>query len=145
MFGKIVLSTAFVMSMAAASQAEIVKWSAVMDQAQAKMQDTPKKNAVGMAEGTVDTETGLLAFTITFSDLSSDPISGEFHGPAAMGTDAPATIILEDAGGWADPISREVIITPAQAQELLSGMWYIKLNTDQNPDGEVRGQIEKAM
>jgi hypothetical protein len=142
MFGKIALSTVFVMSMAAASQAEIVKWSAVMDPAQAKMKDAPTIKALGMAEGTVDTETGMLTFTITHSDLSADPISGAFHGPAAMGMDAPETIILEDAGGWASPIEREVIITPEQAQDLVAGMWYIKLNTEQNRDGEVRGQIE---
>jgi hypothetical protein len=145
MFGKIALSTAFVMSMAAAAQAETVNWTATLNQVQATEQDTPLTKARGMAEGTVDTETGKLVFTITHDDLSADPTSGAFHGPAAMGTEAPPTVILEEAGGWASPIEREVMISPEQAQELLAGMWYINLNTNQNPEGEIRGQIEKAM
>ncbi|MDN5785573.1 CHRD domain-containing protein [Pseudorhodobacter sp.] len=145
MLGKLALSTALVMSMATVALAETVKWTATLDQAQEVDQSTPVKNAGGMAEGTLDTETGKLTFNITFHDMSADPTAGHFHGPAAKGADAPPVVTLVESGGYATPINGEATVTPEQVKEILDGMWYINLHTDQNPNGEIRGQVEKAM
>ena len=145
MFGKFALSSAMVLAMSSVTMAETVNWTALLDQAQATNLATQTKNAQGQAEGTLDTETGKLTYTVTFEDTSAAPTAAHFHGPAAMGADAPPVVTLESSNGMESPIAGEAMITPEQVQELLGGMWYINLHTEQNPAGELRGQVEKAM
>ena len=38
-------------------------------------------------------------------------------------------------------ISDGVTLTKQQADEVLSGLWYVNVMTDKYPDGEIRGQI----
>lgn len=34
-----------------------------------------------------------------------------------------------------------MLITGAQANDLLAGLWYVNIHTDDYPTGEIRGQI----
>ena len=36
-------------------------------------------------------------------------------------------------------------ITDEQISELEAGKYYVNVHTEQNPDGEIRGQLEAAM
>ncbi len=121
--------------------AETVKLAATLDGAQqSPMLDVPGK---GTAEMTYDTETKVLTWTVEYSDLSSPPAAGHFHGPADRG--ANADVAIPFSGDLASPIKGEATLTDAQAEALLAGKLYINLHTPAHKAGEIRGQVEKAM
>src|SRR5262245_53437966 len=95
--------------------------------------------ATGSADVTVDTETKKLSWTVTSTGLSGDPAAAHFHGPAAPGENAGPVVDISAAiaKGSAD-------LTDAQLADLEAGKWYINIHTGKFPDGEIRGQVEKA-
>ena len=95
--------------------------------------------ATGSADVTVDTETKKLSWTVTSSGLSADPAAAHFHGPAAAGENADPVVDITAAiaKGSAD-------ISDQQMADLQAGKWYLNIHTAKFPDGEIRGQVEKA-
>ena len=65
-----------------------------------------------------------------------------FHGPAAKGENADVAVPIEDPKSGA---KGSATLTDAQAADLTAGRYYINVHTAANPDGEIRGQVEKAM
>jgi hypothetical protein len=39
------------------------------------------------------------------------------------------------------PVDGRATLTPAQAADLLSGKWYVSIETSAHPRGEIRGQM----
>jgi hypothetical protein len=66
--------------------------------------------------------------------------AGHFHGPAPAGSNAG--VVVPFAGPLASPIIGSATLTPAQVDQLKSGLWYINLHTAANPGGEIRGQVK---
>jgi hypothetical protein len=97
---------------------------------------------VGSVEGTLDTQTNLLSWTLTYSGLTGPAKAGHFHGPADAGKNAG--VALGFTGSVESPITGTATLTPAQAQDLLAGKWYANLHTAANPGGEIRGQVTAA-
>jgi CHRD domain len=93
----------------------------------------------GSADVTVDTETKKLTWTVTSSGLSGNATAAHFHGPAAVGENAGPVVDISAAiaSGSAD-------ITDQHLADLQAGKWYLNLHTEKFPDGEIRGQVEKA-
>lgn len=97
-------------------------------------------SATGTLDATYDTDSKMLSWTIDYSGLSGDPVAAHFHGPAAVGENAPPVVPVEVANikkGSAE-------LTDEQASELSSGMMYFNIHTQANPNGEIRGQVEAA-
>jgi hypothetical protein len=97
---------------------------------------------VGMVDGTFDTQTNQLSWTLTYSGLTGPAKAGHFHGPADVGKNAG--VALGFTGSVESPIQGTATLTPAQAQDLLAGKWYANLHTAANPGGEIRGQVTAA-
>lgn len=93
----------------------------------------------GMGDVTLDTDTKKLTWTVTSSDLSGDVTAAHFHGPAAAGENAGPVVDISSnlASGSAD-------LTDEQIADLQAGKWYLNIHTAKFPDGEIRGQVEKA-
>lgn len=93
----------------------------------------------GLADVSVDTSTKKLTWTITSSGLTGEATAAHFHGPAAVGENAGPVVDISKnvASGTAD-------ITDAQLADLQAGKWYLNIHTQKYPDGEIRGQVEKA-
>ena len=120
--------------------AEMVKMKATLDAAQ----EVPPNDSAGKgtADVTFDTESKKLDWTLEYSGLTGDASAAHFHGPADAGANADVAVPIEDpekrreGHGNADR---------CQAADLMAGKYYINVHTAAHPDGEIRGQVEKAM
>lgn len=120
--------------------AEMVKMKATLDGAQQVPPVTT--DGKGTADITFDTETKTLTWTVEYSGLSGDAAAGHFHGPAEKGANAGVAVPFENA---ASPIKGSAVLTDAQAADLTAGKYYVNIHTAAHKDGEIRGQVEKAM
>lgn len=96
-------------------------------------------SATGTADVSVDTEAKTVSWTVTFEGLTGDPVAAHIHGPAEEGENAGPVINMTDAimEGSGD-------ITDDQISELEDGKYYVNIHTEQNPNGEIRGQLSRA-
>lgn len=100
-------------------------------------------NGKGTLKAKYDTKSKAFDYDITYSDLTGPATAAHFHGPAAPKENAkPVVPIASDA--LASPIKGHVVLTQAQADDLLAGKWYFNVHTAANPGGEIRGQVEKT-
>lgn len=96
----------------------------------------------GTAELTLNKESNLLKWKVTYSGLSGPARAAHFHGPAS--TAQSVGVVLGFTGSVESPIQGEATLTPAQAADILAGKWYVNVHTAKNPGGEIRAQIVPA-
>ncbi|GEC33472.1 hypothetical protein N181_25040 [Sinorhizobium fredii USDA 205] len=103
--------------------------------------EVPPNDSAGQGTGdiTLDTATKKLTWTVTSSGLSGEATAAHFHGPAAPGENADPVVDISKAIA-----SGSAEITDQQLADLQSGKWYLNIHTQKFPDGEIRGQVEKA-
>ncbi len=95
-----------------------------------------------MADLTYDPETRVLTWTLTYTALSGPITVVQFHGPAQPSKIAPPAVAMVKQGGSIEsPITGQTTLTPDQARQFADGEWYINVDTQDHPEGEVRGQI----
>jgi CHRD domain len=103
--------------------------------------DSPAK---GMMEGTFDTDTNTLTWTVTYSGLTSPAIAAHFHGPVSylgLTPEENAPIQVGTPGNLASPFHGVAKIDDTQAKDLKDGRWYFNLHTSKIPSGEIRGPV----
>jgi hypothetical protein len=94
----------------------------------------------GTAEATFDTDTKLLTWTVTYSNLTGPVMGAHFHGPVEAGKNAGIVLPFKTVES---PIQGSATLTDNQAADLLDGKWYANVHTAANPGGELRGQMMK--
>lgn len=97
------------------------------------------RTGTGQAEVSYNRDTGVLSYKVSYSGLSGPVTGAHIHGPAAAGANAGIVVPFSNVG--TSPIAGEAKITPAQAGDLLAGLWYVNLHTAAHPPGEIRGQL----
>jgi hypothetical protein len=104
--------------------------------------EVPPNNstATGKATATLDTQSRMLTYSITFSGLSGPVVGAHFHGPSAAGGNAGIALPFKTVQS---PIEGTATLTENQAADLVAGKWYANLHTAANPGGELRGQMTK--
>jgi hypothetical protein len=129
---------ALLMVAAAPARAEVVKLQAELKGSN----EVPPNNSQGSgrAEATFDSETKVLTYTVTFTDLSGPAMGAHFHGPGEAGKNAGIALPFKTVQS---PIQGSATLTDAQAADLLAGKWYANIHTAANPGGELRGQMMK--
>lgn len=138
-FSSLLAGAAIATMLASPALAEMVKFSATMDAAQ----EVPptSSSGKGTADISFDTESKTLEWTLDYSGLSGDASAAHFHGPAAAGENAGVAVPIPDPASGA---KGSATLTDAQAADLMAGRYYVNVHTAANPDGEIRGQVEKA-
>lgn len=102
------------------------------------------------ARGTVDVSYNKckkeLTFSISWKDLSGEPIGAHIHGTALPGVNAPVkypftSLIPKTTSGT---FTNTVMVdgTAIKEDSLLLGYYYLNIHTPANPMGEIRAQIE---
>jgi hypothetical protein len=97
----------------------------------------------GMLNATFDTSTKSLNWTITYEGLSGPVAAAHFHGPAPVGQNANVQVPIPK-GELASPIKGSATLNEQQVTQLMGGQWYFNVHTQQNPSGEIRGQVLPA-
>lgn len=100
-------------------------------------------NATGKVDATLDTDTKVFTWSITYDGLSGAATAAHFHGPAAADANAGPVVPIPD-DKLASPMAGEATLDDAQIGDLQAGMWYFNIHTEKFPDGEIRGQVTKA-
>jgi CHRD domain len=108
--------------------------------------EVPPNNspARGLMEGTFDTDTNTLTWTVTYSGLSSPPIAAHFHGPVSylgLTPEENAPIQVGTPGNLASPFHGVAKIDDTQAKDLKDGRWYFNLHSKDFVAGEIRGPV----
>jgi hypothetical protein len=108
--------------------------------------EVPPNNspARGLMEGTFDTDTNTLTWTVTYSGLSSPPIAAHFHGPVSylgLTPEENAPIQVGTPGNLASPFHGVAKIDNTQAKDLKDGRWYFNLHSKDFVAGEIRGPV----
>jgi hypothetical protein len=98
-----------------------------------------RSNGSGDVSATLDRQTNVLTWRVSYAGLTGPVTAGHFHGPAAWGQNAG--VVLPFTGNLASPISGSTTLSPAQASDFLAGRWYVNLHTAAYPGGEIRTQL----
>lgn len=105
--------------------------------------EVPSNGRLGEGEAVVryNRETGELDWELHYERLSGTVTAAHIHGPAGPAANAP--VLIQFANPGISPIKGRTRIRPAQARELVSGLWYVNLHTVAHPGGEIRGQLNR--
>ncbi|KMQ80142.1 hypothetical protein BPMI_01516 [Candidatus Burkholderia pumila] len=94
----------------------------------------------GILDATFDTDIKLLTYTATYADLSGPVTMAHFHGPAPVGQNAKVQVSVEK-NALASPMKGQATLTDQQVTDLMAGQGYFNIQTQENPTGEIRGQV----
>lgn len=130
---------AAVMLAAAPAYAEMSNFTAELTTGAAGAADS---TATGSLEATYDSETMEFSWTANYDGLTGPATAAHFHGPAAEGEDASLVVPID--GDLASPIEGSATLTEEQVTQLMDGMWYLNIHTEQYGGGEIRGQVMHA-
>ena len=137
---KIVASLALAAWTTSASSA-LIQLDATLDGTQANAGLGTGSAGTGSATLTLDDVTNALDWNVGWSGLSGNVIVAHFHGPASPFANAGVQVdFLTLAPG--NPSVGSTTIADAQEADLLAGLWYVNIHTDQFPGGEIRGQLQ---
>ncbi len=98
-----------------------------------------RSGAVGQLDALYDGATRLLRWKASWQGLAGAITAVQFRGPADAGQNAQAVLLWPAPFG--DRYEGRATLTPSQATDLLSGLWYVSVFTSSYPQGELRGQL----
>lgn len=114
----------------------------------ANMSDAPQRlptysPGVGRADFVLERDTLKLSWTVTFEDLTTEPVGLHLHGPVPAEGTAPVMFDLA-SDGFRSPVEGEKILTEGEVAYLVQSQVYINLHTTQYPEGELRGPVRRV-
>ncbi len=96
---------------------------------------------MGSATVDVNTITGAVSVSGTYSGMTSDVAAAHLHGLAPVGETAGVVFGLTTTGGTTGTISGSDVLSPESLAGLLAGETYLNVHTANNGPGEIRGQV----
>jgi bifunctional N-acetylglucosamine-1-phosphate-uridyltransferase/glucosamine-1-phosphate-acetyltransferase GlmU-like protein len=106
-------------------------------------QEVPTNASTGTGSVTVtlNRTTGAVSVTGNFSGLSSNATAAHIHGPAAIGSNAAVLIPLTIPQSTSGSVTGSGTMTQIQMNDMIGGMTYVNVHSEDFPDGELRAQI----
>jgi hypothetical protein len=138
MFRRVLLAAAVSAAFVSAASAATVSYSARLS----GRSEVPKTDSKGKGkfDGSFDTQSKVMKYTLTFDGLSGPAAAAHIHGPATRLQTAGVVAPLGDKNPTS-PVSGSVTLTDDQVKMLQSAKLYVNVHTAANPGGEIRGQI----
>jgi hypothetical protein len=100
--------------------------------------------ASGSAIVTLNPDTNLLEWDVSFSNLLGTYTNAHFHGPAMFGENAGVILGIsqpEVVGQTSGQLTGSSFIDETFKQRILDGLTYINIHSSLHPGGEIRGQV----
>lgn len=138
--GLAALISAAALACAAPAHAEMVHFKASANGAQ----EVPPNDSKGTAtvNATYDTDTMVLTWDGTFSNLKGQPTAAHFHR-GVPGKNGGVVVPVFAGESAKSPFKGSKKLTAEQAKELMAGLLYLNLHTSAYKAGEIRGQLTK--
>ena len=136
---KIAFAAVALMALAGSASAVLITYDFPID----GLQEVPPvaTPATGTGHVTLDTVTNELTWNISWSGLIGTVSNAHFHGAAPIGVPAGVRLGLDFTQ---NPMIGSAFISPAFANEVYSGLWYVNIHSTFRPGGEIRGQVVPA-
>jgi uncharacterized repeat protein (TIGR01451 family) len=105
-------------------------------------QEVPPNNSIATGNATLllSPDETTATVSLNFTGLSGPQTDAHIHGPAAVGASAPVLFPLPQ--GQVNDF--KINLTPAQAQDLKNGLWYLNVHSSNFMAGEIRGQFQTS-
>lgn len=100
-----------------------------------------ESNGAGTITGKYSKSTKVFTYTVTWTGLSS-PLNGMRFYKGARGVNGPAVKNIQSSGSAAGSITESWTVPDSLRTTLEQGGLYINIQTDNYPNGEIRGQVE---
>src|ERR1700709_1994288 len=135
MFRRVLLAAVVSAAFVSGASAATVHYTARLN----GQQEVPKTDSKGKGkfDGTFDTQTKVLNYTLTFDGLTGPATAAHIHGPATRGQNAGVVAPLGDKNPTS-PVTGSVTLTDDQVKMLQSAKLYANVHTAANPGGEIR-------
>lgn len=99
-----------------------------------------ESTGTGSVTASFDTDSNKLSWKGTVSGLSGPVTAAHFHAAEAGRNGAVAIAIIGvDKGSF----EGSATLTDTQAEDLMTGKWYVNIHTATHKAGEIRGQVKK--
>lgn len=97
----------------------------------------------GTLTGTYNPANGQLIYTTTWTGLTGAPIGGGIYIglPGTVGTPLDTTWAFDSTYTATGSFTDTILINGNQPAQLIANSYYYMLKTEENPDGEIRGQV----
>lgn len=93
--------------------------------------------AAGKGQFIINTRDNTLSYELWLADLSSAQTAAHIHGPARAGANADVLFTLSNGNHARGTLTYDQSLE----DEILRGETYVNVHTQNNPSGEIRGQI----
>lgn len=120
------------------ASAEILNFTAMIDGEQANSCNGTGSEGTGTGNFTLDTDTGEVDYNITFEGLGANETAAHVHGAAARCANTGVVYALPPGS----PKVGQVTLTAQQMQDMIDGLHYVNIHSEDWPGGEIRGQVE---
>lgn len=101
-----------------------------------------ESDATGEADFVLDRETLELSWTVRWKDFDSEVTGVHIHAPGRPGENAALALDLGPVAGSAN-VSGSAPLPSGLLAHLLTGRAYVNVHTRRNPEGEIRGKVER--
>lgn len=96
----------------------------------------------GAFTGIYDDETNMFYYSFSWS-LESAATAAHFHGPAERGENADILIDLGPVSEQTGTTKGAVTLTDDEESEMLDGLWYVNVHSENHGPGAIRGQVKR--
>jgi len=107
--------------------------------------DIPGFTPTGAATVVLDTVTGAVSVSGTYTGLAGNATACHIHGPAAVWSTAGVLIGLTIDVAQSGAISGNGVLSSTNVTNMLNGLTYVNLHTTAAPAGEIRGQVTNCL
>ena len=137
MLARMLAASLALVVLAKTAYGEIHEFTVTINEAQAEVCQGTGSPATGFGYLTVDSDTLLFTYDITLQDLLSPELFSHIHGPAEP-CDSAGFIYNLPLGSH--KVGKD-FLSPFQVADMINGLNYVLVHTDEMQNGEVRGQI----
>lgn len=125
-------------AVASVASAEVLNFTAQIDEGQVMNCNGSGSGGTGTGIFTLDTDTGLVTYNITFQGLEGTETASHVHGAAARCVNVGVLYPLP----LGSPKVGQTNLNAQQQQDMIDGLHYVNIHSTLFPGGEIRGQIE---